>query len=419
MRHETDILIVGGGPAGLSAASAAAPHANVTIVDDNPNFGGQIWRAELGKTKFHDAKRLIDAISSKSVRTLPGTQVFGAGGPGNLLVVGQDGRSELAYNKLVIATGARERFLPFPGWTLPGVLGAGGLQALVKSGLDIKGKRVVIAGTGPLLLAVADYLKTKGAEIVLIAEQTSGTNIRRFARGLWRSPAKLIQGAALKARLLGIPYKTDSWVTSCESPPARNRDTSSTKLTVTIKDHSHERRIEADYLACGFHLVPNVELASLLGCKITNCFVAVDHLQQTSVQDVFCAGEPTGIGGLESSRVEGQIAGLAAAGRVEEAGRLQPQTERGLRFTRQLDRTFALRDELRGIAAGDTLVCRCEDVPYSRLAAYSSFREAKLQTRCGMGPCQGRVCGPAAQFLFGWDAPAVRPPLFPVKMEDL
>ena len=163
---------------------------------------------------------------------------------------------ELEFEKLIIATGARERFLPFPGWTLPNVFGAGGLQAFVKGGLRVEGKRIVIAGTGPLLLAVAEYLKSKGATIVAIAEQAPSANITRFARGLWGIPSKLVQAAALRAKLIGIPYLTDCWLTS-----AAGED----KLeSVTLTRRRKEWTLDCDYLACGFHLVPNIELASLL-----------------------------------------------------------------------------------------------------------------------------------------------------------
>jgi NADPH-dependent 2,4-dienoyl-CoA reductase/sulfur reductase-like enzyme len=205
---KTDILIIGGGAAGMSAALAASENEriSVTIVDDNPRLGGQIWRAELGRTKSAEAERLIKALETKRINIVNDAQVFAASGENRLAAETSDGRTEFEYNKLIIATGARERFLPFPGWTLPNVFGAGGLQALVKGGLPVKGKKIVIAGTGPLLLAVAAYLKDKGADIVMIAEQAPAAKINKFALGLWRSPAKAVQAIRLRAKLLGIRY---------------------------------------------------------------------------------------------------------------------------------------------------------------------------------------------------------------------
>lgn len=174
-----------------------------------------------------------------------------------------------------------------------------------------------------------------------------------------------------------------------------------------------------DYLACGFHLVPNTELASLLDCDIQNGFVTVDSFQQTSLPSIFCAGEPTGIGGVEASLVEGKIAGLAAIGNEDEARRFFAERDKTRRFAKALNDTIALRDELRSLADADTIVCRCEDVAYGQLTKFSDARDAKLMTRCGMGACQGRICGAANEFLFGWPSGTVRPPIFPVKMENL
>ncbi len=145
----------------------------------------------------------------------------------------------------------------------------------------------------------------------------------------------------------------------------------------------------------------------------------VDELQQTSIEKVFCAGECTGIGGLDLSLVEGEIAGYAASGQTNRARRLFPARENARRFARSLETAFALRDELKHLPEPDTIVCRCEDVPFHKLKNALSFRAAKLHTRCGMGPCQGRVCGPATEFLFGWRTESIRPPVFPARVGSL
>jgi NADPH-dependent 2,4-dienoyl-CoA reductase/sulfur reductase-like enzyme len=165
--------------------------------------------------------------------------------------------------------------------------------------------------------------------------------------------------------------------------------------------------------------VPNLELAELVGCDIRDGVVSVDEFQQTSVPRVYSAGESTGIGGLELSLVEGEIAGLAAGGNHDEARRLFPTRAKQRRFADLLNRTFVLRDELKTLVEPDTIVCRCEDVVFDRLRAHDLWRAAKLQTRCGMGPCQGRICGSAVEFLFGWRPESVRPPVLPVRVESL
>jgi D-hydroxyproline dehydrogenase subunit alpha len=132
-----------------------------------------------------------------------------------------------------------------------------------------------------------------------------------------------------------------------------------------------------------------------------------------------CAGEVTGIGGLGLSLVEGEIAGLTAAGNLSAARRLHSRRRGEKQFTDRLQRAFALRPELKTLSEAATIVCRCEDVPFSRVHPLSSWREAKLHTRCGMGPCQGRVCGPALNVLFGWNVDSVRPPIFPARIGTL
>jgi len=410
MRRRFDVLIVGMGPAGIGAACAAAESGlEVGIVDDNPHEGGQIWRGEAAKPSSKLAAMWIARFRAARVETLSETRVVDAPGPGMLLAECGDAPLELQYGKLILATGARERFLPFPGWTLPNVMGAGGLQALVKGGVPIDGKRVVVAGSGPLLLAVAAYLQKRGATVALIAEQAGWARLARFGLGIAREPAKIYQGLSLKFALRRVPYLTGCWPAQALG---ENR-----LAEVVLKTTTNTWREPCDYLACGFGLVPNIELPVLLGCTIRNGFVAVNEWQETSLSGVYCAGEPNGIGGVELALIEGQIAGFATAGLENQARRRFAARARALWFRNGLDKAFALRDELRSIATPDTIVCRCEDVPLERMRAHTAWRQAKLQTRCGMGPCQGRICGPAAEFLLGWKQESVRPPIFPVRLD--
>jgi NADPH-dependent 2,4-dienoyl-CoA reductase/sulfur reductase-like enzyme len=410
-RQRFDVLVIGGGPAGLaSAACAAECGVRVAIVDDNFSLGGQIWRRATAGP-IPEAVRWTERLRAAKVTELSGLRVFHQPQVGVLLAEGVADIHELRYDKLIVATGARERFLPFPGWTLPNVMGAGGLQAMVKSGLPIHRKRVVVAGTGPLLLAVAAYLREHGAEILMISEQASQSSLARFGVALLRQPGKMVQGLRLKRALAGVPFATNSWPVAAQGEQVLE--------SVTISRGGKSETVACDYLACGFHLVPNTELPSLLGCQIENGYVRVDDFQRTTLPEVFCAGEPTGIGGIELALFEGQIAGLASGGRADEARSLFGERKKLRAFAQALDKAFQLRAELQRLASPETIVCRCEDVPYSRLSQCASWRAAKLQTRCGMGPCQGRVCGPATQFLFKWNPDSVRPPIFPVRMESL
>ena len=412
LEHHCEVLVVGAGPAGMAAASRAAEKsASVTVIDDNPNPGGQIWREQHKHPHSPEASAWFEKIRSSKLDFFTSARVFQVPGPNVLLAETETGVCELRYSKLVLATGARERFLPFPGWTLPNVLGAGGLQALVKNGLPVKGKRIVIAGTGPLLLAVAGYLREQDAEILLIAEQASAARLARFGLRLIRHNRKRSQAMRLRGDLKGIKYLTGCWPIAAQGIDKL--------ISVTLKQGRRLQTIACDYLAYGFHLIPNLEVPVLLGCDLQNGFVRVDDYQATSLRDVLCAGELSGIGGLELSLVEGEIAGLAATARMNEARGLFSFRDRQRRFARLLNKTFELRSELKTLPQPDTVVCRCEDVPYESICRHRSWREAKLHTRCGMGPCQGRICGAALQFFCDWEVESVRPPALPVRVESL
>ena len=409
MRSECDVAVVGAGPAGIAAAAVAAEVGrSVLLLDDNPSAGGQIWRRERAAVNPWAAPWL-ERLERSGAQRSNGATVFHLE-PGRLAAEQGDAVLEVSFSKLILATGARERFLPFPGWTLPGVVGAGALQSLVKSGLPLAGKRVVIAGTGPLLLAVAAYAREKGATVVAIAEQASRARFLRFGLGALASARA---GAALEllGRLRGVPHWTGTW-------PVAALGKGSLEAVRLARRGAH-RELPCDLLACGFHLVPSTELAELAGCRLEYGFVAVDGFQESSVSGVYCAGESTGIGGFERALVEGEIAGYASTGRDESARRLARRRSAAERHVRSLRRAFALREELKALPDEDTVVCRCEDVRFGQLQGFRSWRAAKLATRCGMGPCQGRVCGAALEFLFGWEGPRARSPIFPVSCSSL
>jgi NADPH-dependent 2,4-dienoyl-CoA reductase/sulfur reductase-like enzyme len=407
-----DLVIVGAGPAGLAAACAAAESsATLAVIDETPWLGGQIWRGPKTQTSNPQARNWIERFRQTHAKILDGATVIASPQPGVLLAERNQKPLQIQFKKLVLATGARELFLPFPGWTLPGVLGPGGLQSLAKNGWPVNEKRVVIAGSGPLLLAVAVGLKRLGATVVGIAEQASQSSIRKFGFFLVRHPSKLWQGIQLKLRLTGIPYRYNAWPVRAEGDQQINR--------VTLTDGQHTWTEDCDYLACGFGLVPNVELPLALGCEVKDGFVWVDSNQGSSVPNVYCAGEPTGIGGVDCALVEGQIAGYAATNNGSKAEALFSQRASWHRFRSALADAFALRPELKSLATDETLLCRCEDVTLGRIRQFSSWRDAKLQTRCGMGACQGRICGAASKFILDWGMESVRPPVLPALVGSL
>lgn len=406
-----DVAIIGAGPAGIAAAvRAAAAGKRVMLLDESARPGGQIWRHTRRTALPRPARKWLDALDRSGATHLTHASVVDATPDLRLAVEAGDGAFALEAGALILATGARERFLPFPGWTLPGAVGVGGAQALLKSGADVRGRTAVVAGSGPLLLPVAAALGAAGARIALVAEQAPARRVASLAAGLWRSPARVVQAARYRSAFARTRYAKDAWVVEANGD-AHVRE-------VVVRERDTTRVLACDLLCVGYGLVPAVELARLLGAETEDGRVVVDAQQRTTVHGVFAAGEPTGIAGVESALVQGQIAGLAAAGAPVDA-RLGEARERHSRFAHVLATTFALRDELRTLARPGTFVCRCEDVPFDACVAHASTRAAKLHTRAGMGACQARVCGPALEFLFGWSVDSVRAPVLPARVSTL
>lgn len=412
------MAVVGAGPAGLAAACRAAEAgARVLVLDEAPGPGGQIWRQPHQGTVTAlsspaAARRWLQRLGASGASVRTGFAVVDAPAPHVLLAAAPDGATlRVRARAQVIATGARERFLPFPGWTLPGVVGAGGGQALLKAGACFAGLRVAVAGSGPLLLAVAAALARADARLVAVAEQAPGPRVLAFAASLLRQPRKLLDGLRYRAAFPGTAYRWGTWVVAAHGDRRLE--------AITLTNGSRTRTLPCEVLAIGYGLIPNLELPRLLGCVVEEARVVVDESQQTSLGGVYAAGEITGIGGVDQALLEGQIAGLAAAGQAEAARSLFAPRAQARRFAAALEAAFALRPELRSLPAPDTVICRCEDVTLGQLRPDWQPRQAKLATRCGMGPCQARVCGPALEQLFGWPADVVQPPLTPVPIAAL
>jgi pyruvate/2-oxoglutarate dehydrogenase complex dihydrolipoamide dehydrogenase (E3) component len=376
------------------------------VLDASPRAGGQIWRhrdrAELSAV----ARMWLDRLDRSSATVLTGAQVVDATPDGRLGVILQGRPVTVVAAAVVLATGAQELFLPFPGWTHLGVIGVGGAQALLKAGWEVRGKRVAIAGTGPLLLPVAAALAKAGADLRMVAEQAPPEAVREFAWSLWRTPRRLMQAAAYRAAFLTVRYRWGTWVKRVVNVNGELHVTYTTGRTTWAEP--------IDVLCTAAGVIPSTELARLLGCEIRDRCVVVDDEQQTSLPRVYAAGEPTGNTGMEAAVVEGRIAGLAAGKWGSgEAGKLRTERAVHRAFAERAAAAFRLRPELRDRVEPGTIVCRCEDVPMSAIDAGWSARQAKLVTRAGMGSCQGRVCGPALEYLGGTARETVRMPVVP------
>jgi pyruvate/2-oxoglutarate dehydrogenase complex dihydrolipoamide dehydrogenase (E3) component len=404
--HSDDVIIIGAGPAGMHAAHALASRGQqVALIDDNPDAGGQIWRG----VHNHATQPARATLHSPRITTYYQTRVIATLDSQQLLVETPSDAHLLHYRHLVIASGARELLLPVAGWTLPGVTGIGGLQALVKAGMPIANKQVVIAGTGPLIWPVAAFLRTHGAHIVAIAEQQSLPRLVRFGLHLARYPGKLWQAISYATQLIGVPFWHGSHVIAISGT------THSTGVRIQRGDHQFQ--LACDYVALGHHLVPNLDIAQSLGCATTPAAITTSDLLATTIPHVYAIGEARGIGGLDCAIAEGH---LVAAVICQDAS-ASAQWHQRVAYERQLATAIAttFATPTATPLADDTIVCRCEDVSHGQLQHARDWRTAKLQQRCGMGPCQGRICGAATQHLYGWGPDAVRPPLRPARVATL
>ncbi|PTH90033.1 FAD/NAD(P)-binding oxidoreductase [Streptomyces sp. A244] len=439
----TDLAVIGAGPAGLAAALAASARGvRVTLLDAATQPGGQFYRqpaAGLGAGRpealhhgWRTWERLRGGLAASAVRVLTDHHVWCVERTPDgftvhaLLGPDQEEPVEVHARTVLLATGGYEQVLPFPGWTLPGVVTAGGAQAMLKGGLVVPGRRAVVAGTGPLLLPVATGLAAAGVEVAALVESTAPMRLARHAPAL---AGKLAEGAGHAAGLLRhrIPVLTRHTVLRAHG---EDRLTGVTVAALDADGHVRpgtERHLPCDTLAAGHGMLPHTDLAESLGCRLDGLAVAVDTEQRTDVPGVWAAGEATGIGGAALSLAEGHIAGCSAAARLH--GTVPGPAPAALKARAALRRSAAALDSAYPPPAhwperitDDTVVCRCEEVTAGSVREALGLgagdeRTVKLLTRAGMGWCQGRMCSTAVAGLAGCaPTPAKRPFARPVPL---
>ncbi|HET8614173.1 MAG TPA: NAD(P)/FAD-dependent oxidoreductase [Actinomycetales bacterium] len=449
-RRAYDVAVVGGGPAGMSAAVAAVDAgARVALIDGGSALGGQYWRhppdralatevagQHHGLRHYRRLARSIaaqersgrlDVLTRHDVWTLErnGDHGFAA------RVIDRAAATEqervVRASALVLAPGAYDRQVPFPGWTLPGVMTAGGVQALLKGSATVAGQRVLVAGTGPFLLPVAAGLASAGATVVGVHEASSTAEWASHPGAVARNVTKLAEGAGYAARLARhrVPYRLRSTVLEAHGDDQVQEVTTARLDSAGRVRPGTEERVAVDVLAVGWGFTPQLELPLALGCATRtdtdgSLVVVVDDEQRTTVGGIFVAGEACGVGGAALAAVEGRIAGAAAAralghdAPVAARDRRQRTALRG--FARAMHRTYPVPEPWLDRVTDDVLVCRCEEVSAGRLREVveelgaDDPRSAKLMARVGMGWCQGRVCGyPASCLVAHWTGTDVDP----------
>lgn len=453
--------MVGAGPAGLCASiEAARAGLLVALVDENPAPGGQIYRPlpsefsprsrrALGRDASR-ARPLLDELESLAVRGFFGTTVWGAFDANILEAAGPTGVLRIEAQAVIVATGAHDRPVPLPGWTLPGVLTVGGAQTLLKSQRVMPGRRLLFAGTGPLLLVVAAQYADAGAEIAALVEAATTRALFGHIPALIGCPGLLLDGARYRWSLL---RKRIPWLAPQLLVRVEGKDQVEAAVVAEVGDDGNvrtgtERTIDADTVCIGYGLVPSVELLGLLGCRLRYDEASASWIPerrddcQTTRAGVYAAGDGAGVAGAAVAADEGRIAGIACAqrlGRLTEAEaerRQRPYRARLARFSRfrvAMDDVYRLPLGVLQRATRDTIVCRCEDVRLSEIEAAiadgaATAGQVKAWTRAGMGPCQGRMCFlPTVQTLSrATGRPvaelgpfSVRPPIKPVPIQSL
>ncbi|MFM1966928.1 MAG: hypothetical protein RL134_2653 [Actinomycetota bacterium] len=439
MTRECDVAVIGAGAAGVAATVVAARSGcRVSLLDTGARPGGQYYRgADLstlpasGLSYAALAGDLDGLISAGAVDYRPRTTAYALQREGDRLTVrtrGDDRQRDdvgiVTAGTVVLATGAFDRPLPFPGWTLPGVMTGGGAQSLVKGQGVLPGRRVVVAGTGPFLLAVAATLLERGADVAAVVEANdpvvgSLRQMRGLTAGLGKT-GDLTRFVTALARHR-VPYLRRHRIVEAMG----DGRVSGVRIARVDADWhpiaGTERVIECDAVSVGFGFVAQLDLAAQVGARIVpgadgGLAVHVDDDQATSVSGLLAAGETTGIGGVDAARVEGLVAGATAAARSGRTCALSSSAVDSARhdvarwrhFAAALHATFPVRTGWVDSVREDTLVCRCEEVSVARVLEAVALgardaRTVKLLSRAGMGWCQGRMCAAAVDGLCGFD----------------
>ncbi len=458
---ETDIAIVGSGPAGLAAAAeAAASGARVTLIDEYLRLGGQFFKhmppafsledtAALGKD-YARGQQLMSLVTSTNVEIWLNTLVWGAFAEHVLALVRDHESVELRANKIIVATGAYDKPLPFPGWTLPGVMTAGAAQTLVKSQAILPGSRVLLVGTGPFQLPVAHQLLHGGTKLVATVEAVSFGSLVQGVSGAAARLDRTLEGFGYwkEIRTSGAPFIFGHTIVE-----ARGDDRVREAVIAAIDDDwrvkpGSERVFEVDTICIAFGFLPSTQITRLLGCserfdiQAGGFLPRHDENLETSVPGVFVAGEVGGIGGSDAALAEGRLAALSAVrqlGLMDQADAerrsavLRKEVQKARRFADYLNRSFTIKPAAFERIPDDTVVCRCEevtagDVRRAVAEGARSLKTIKIVTRAGMGLCQGRICSSVVTQLASvasgrtvesFGGASMRPPVKPVLMGDL
>ena len=401
------IAIIGAGPAGLAAARAISlAGISVTVIDAAQKPGGQYWRhrSTVDGYKATRSEKYFSPVKGNPLVTyISGAQVWSATRSEKLIQINflQSGvEKTLTCSELILTTGAYDRSLPFTGWDKPGSMTPGAAQALLKGHGVIAGKSIVISGTGPFLLPVAVGLAAGGAKVEGVFEANSPLRWLRSPLALLLNPEKGLELLyyAKQLRKYSIPIRFGKAVTEFTGNSVRISDVNSDLM---IKKNN-SKEIQCNVIAAGWGFAPDVSLGGILGCNQRvdadgTVIFSVDNNQRSSIENIWIAGEATGIGGSDLAIAEGEIAGLSVIGKRIPAPLLFSRFRKKL-FARALQVSYPVNPGWKKWLNRQTLICRCEEVTCGQILdsveelKAEDARTSKLFTRAGMGLCQGRIC---------------------------
>jgi NADPH-dependent 2,4-dienoyl-CoA reductase/sulfur reductase-like enzyme len=453
---DVDVLIVGAGPAGLAAAAALVQAGvAVTIVDDNDQAGGQYFRqlpaafrVDADARLTRDQERALAALAVLDhplVTYLPDTILWAMPEERVFSYVRAGSGGRMRARAVILATGAYDRPNPFPGWTLPGVLSAGGCLNLIKGQGMVPGRRVAIVGNGPLLLVAAYSLLRAGVEVVAVAEAATTSGMLRGTAGLIWSPKLLWLGLRYRAAMLaaGVPLLSGHAVVVATGEGRVEQVVIAPVDAQGAPRHEQARTFSVDTLVTGYGLAPSTEIARMIGCTMQHDALLGGWVPlrsarlETSIPAIYAAGDGAGIGGVELALAEGRLAGVAVAVQLtaQAAAAIAPAQRKLIRlnrFRRALSAAYDLPQALT-LATDDTIICRCEDVTQGEIrkaarACDGDFWRTKSTTRVSMGRCQGRNCLASCASIIAREChlpatalepPRMRPPARPIPIASL
>jgi D-hydroxyproline dehydrogenase subunit alpha len=437
---ETEICVIGGGPAGMTAAlEAAKTGSRVLLVDEQKKLGGQIFRQfpkEFKISKKHLDKKFLDKEyknGRKSIKRLEAYHdnlkiyndafVWGIF-PGKAVSLIRNNKNiSLSCRKIILAEGVYERPFPFPGWTLPGVMAAGGAQNLLKTQRVLPGRRFLLSGTGPLQLVFANQLIRAGAEVVAVLEASSKIGLKHYTSFL-KNLKMVKDGIHLlnSLRKAKVPFLRGHAVVKAHGKSEINGATYAKLDENWAPISGTEVDIAIDTLCIGFGFISSTRLSRLCECdhrydNRLKCWIPEhDQNMETSVAGIFVAGDSAGVAGHFVAAEEGRIAGIRASQQLgnisrKRADRIVNQNKRqlaGLRaFANAINEISSMRLGLHSIITDDTIICRCEDLTAKEIIdnlsspSFMDLNALKRVTRFGMGDCQGRMCEPVVSRMVG------------------